>query len=198
MRPARRGRWGAWIGCDNGPHLAKRAMQPGLDRADRDRQGHRDVGQGHPQEVVQDDDRALLRIEVAHGLVDEVAIGKGAGHIGVGRRIDREQFHFDDATTSTPRLVEAGVDGQSMEPGVEPLGVTQTREIAPCSDQDFLDRVAGQLRIPEDETGRFVQPRDGSAGELGEGVMIAPPRSLDESSLVHGRLGFGAPSWRAR
>jgi hypothetical protein len=25
--------------------------------------------------------------------------------------------------------------------------------------------------------------------------MIALPRSLDESSLVHGRLGFGTPRW---
>ena len=31
------------------------------------------------------------------------------------------------------------------------------------------------------------------ADELGEGVMIASPRSLDEASLVHGRLGFGTP-----
>ena len=33
-----------------------------------------------------------------------------------------------------------------------------------------------------------------ASNELGEGVMIASPRSLDASSLVHGRLGFGTPS----
>ena len=90
-------------------------------------------------------------------------------------------------------MVETGVDGQAMEPGVEPVGITQPRQVVPGSDERLLDRVAGQLRVAEDEAGGPVQPRDGPAGELGEGVMIALPRSLDESSLVHGRLGCGAP-----
>lgn len=85
-----------------------------------------------------------------------------------------------------------------MEPGVEPIGVTQPRQVPPGSDECLLDRVAGQLRVPEDEAGGPVQPRDGRADELGKGVMIAPPRSLDTASLVHGRLVFGTPSWRAR
>jgi hypothetical protein len=38
----------------------------------------------------------------------------------------------------------------------------------------------------------LVQPHDGRAGELGEGVMIAFACALDEPSLVHGRLGCGA------
>ena len=79
-----------------------------------------------------------------------------------------------------------------MEPGVEPLGVTQHPEVAPGSDERLLDRVAGQLRVTEDEAGGPVQPRAGIAGKHGEGVMIAATRSLDETSLVHGRLGFGA------
>jgi hypothetical protein len=74
-----------------------------------------------------------------------------------------------------------------MEPGVEPPGVTQPPEIAPGSDERLLDRIAGQLRVTEDEAGCPFQPRGGIAGEHGEGVMIAATRSLDETSLVHGR-----------
>ena len=99
-------------------------------------------------------------------------------------------------SSATARLVETRVDGQAVEPGIEPLGVTQPRQVAPGSDERLLDRVAGQLRVPEDEAGGLVQPRDGPAGEFGEGVMIAPPRSLDESTLVHGRLGIGT-AWRS-
>ena len=99
------------------------------------------------------------------------------------------ELDLDRPPAPAARLVEAGVDGQAMEPGVEPIGVTQPRQVAPGSDEGLLDRVAGELRVPEDEAGGPVQPRDGPAGELGEGVMIALPRSLDESSLVHGRLG---------
>ena len=110
----------------------------------------------------------------------------------VGESIGIE-LDLDHPPASATSEVETGVDGQAMEPGVEPVGVTQPRQVVPGPDERLLDRVAGQLRVAEDEAGDPVQPRDGIAGELGEGVMIALPRSLDESSLVHDRLGFGAP-----
>ena len=72
-----------------------------------------------------------------------------------------------------------------MQPGVEPIRVAQTREIAPGADEGLLDRVARELRVPEDEAGRRVQPRDGQVDEHAEGVMIASPCPDDETSLVH-------------
>ena len=75
-----------------------------------------------------------------------------------------------------------------MEPGVEALRIAETGEMPPGSDVALLDRVACELRVPEDEPGRRVQPHDGRVDELGEGVMIAPLRSLDEKSLVHANL----------
>ncbi len=60
--------------------------------------------------------------------------------------------------------------------------------IPPGPEQPLLDRVACELRVAEDEAGRAVQPHDGRAGKLGEGLMIALPRPFHESSLVHGRL----------
>ena len=45
----------------------------------------------------------------------------------------RVELHLDDAPAAMPRDVQAGVDGQAMEPGVEPLGVTQHPEVAPGS-----------------------------------------------------------------
>ena len=72
-----------------------------------------------------------------------------------------------------------------MEPGVEPVRVAQARKVAPGSDERLLDRIARELRVPEDESGGRVQPRDGQVDELGEGVMIASPRPYDETSLVH-------------
>ncbi len=97
------------------------------------------------------------------------------------RAVDRVELHLDDPAASPAGKVEAGVDGQAMEPGIEPRGVTQPRQVVPGPDERLLDRVAGQLRIAEDEAGGPVQSRGGPAGELGEGVMIASPGSLDES-----------------
>ncbi len=91
-----------------------------------------------------------------------------------------------DRSLAATNEVETRVDGQSMEPGVEPLRIAKAWQI---SEQPLLDRVACELRVPEDEPGRLVQPHDGRAGELGEGVMIALACPFHESSLVHGRLG---------
>jgi hypothetical protein len=108
--------------------------------------------------------------------------------------VHRRQLDLDRPSSSTAGEVQTGVDGQAMQPGVEPIGLAKPGEVAPGSDQAILDRVACELGVPEDEAGGAVQPHDGSARELGEGVMIAIPRSLDEPSLVHGRLGCGRPS----
>ena len=58
------------------------------------------------------------------------------------------------------REVEAGVDGQPVEPGVEPVRVAKPGQVPPGPDQRLLDRVARELRVPEDEAGCRVQPRE--------------------------------------
>ena len=115
-----------------------------------------------------------------------------------GRRVDRRELDLDGSPSPAARLVDAGIDGESIQPGIEPVGISKLREVPPGPDQPLLDRVACELRVPEDEAGGLVQPHDGRAGELGEGVMIASPCALHEPSLVHGRLGYAArPRGRA-
>ena len=77
------------------------------------------------------------------------------------------------------------MDGQAVEPGIELLGITQSREVTPGSDVGLLDRVLRELLVPEDEAGDGLQLRDGRADERREGVMIAFTRSFDEFPLVH-------------
>ena len=72
-----------------------------------------------------------------------------------------------------------------MEPGIELVGITQSRQVAPGSDVCVLDRVSRELLVPDDEAGDSLQPRDGRADERSKGVMIASARSLDEFPLVH-------------
>jgi hypothetical protein len=102
--------------------------------------------------------------------------------------MDRSELDLHRTPSTAPSLVETGIDGKSVEPGVEAVGISKLREIPPRPDQAILDRVACELRVPEDEAGRTVQPHDGCADELGKGVMIASPRAFHEPSLVHGRL----------
>ena len=76
------------------------------------------------------------------------------------------------------------------------IRVAQARKVSPGSDVRLLDRVARELRVPEDEAGDGLQPRDGRADERGEGVMIAPACPFDEIPLVHGALFLMRPFGR--
>ena len=67
-----------------------------------------------------------------------------------------------------------------MEPGVEPLRVAKAGEVLPGSDVSLLNRVTCEFRVPEDQPGCRVQPHDRPVDKLGEGVMIALLRSIDE------------------
>ena len=104
--------------------------------------------------------------------------------------MERRELDLVGAPSATPDEVEARVDEQAVDPGIEPLRIAERRQVAPSPDQCLLDRVSRELVVPEDQPGCRVQPRDGRAGQRREGVMIASLRSLDETSLVHGRLGY--------
>lgn len=80
------------------------------------------------------------------------------------------------------------MDGQTVEPGFEPCRISQPGQVSPGADEGFLDRVPRELAVSKDQPGGRVQPCEGSAGDRSEGVMIAPLRSFDETTLIHGRL----------
>src|SRR4029078_8507487 len=80
------------------------------------------------------------------------------------------------------------VADKPLHPVSECVRIAETGQIAPGADHLLLDGVARELAVAEDQAGGRVQPREAHVEEVGEGVMVAPPRSLDESSLVHGRL----------
>lgn len=137
--------------------------------------------------VAEDDDGALVGVELAQGPIDEAPVREPPGRVVRREVIEGGQLHLDDPSSSASSDVETGADGQPMEPGVEPLGVAQTREVPPGGHHRLLDRVARELRVPEDESGRQLQPRDGPVDEQAEGVMIAPTGPFHETALVHGR-----------
>lgn len=163
-------------------------MEPGLRGPERDVQLGGNVGQRQSNEVVEDDDRPPFRFEPAERLVEELALGEIRSGVANERRGNRIEGHLVHTAASPPRDVEAGMNGQSVEPGIESVEVAQPRQVPPGSNQRLLDRVSRKLTVPEDEAGGSVQSRKGRAGDRGEGVMIAPSRSFDETPLVHGRL----------
>lgn len=137
---------------------------------------------------MQCDDRPMPWIQARERPIHEVAVGERAGDVRPARKIDRRELDLDDPTSSPAQEVEAGVDGQPVEPTVEAVRVPESRQIAPGPDQCLLDRVTREFGVPEDESSRRVQPRKTQVDKIGEGVMIAPLRPLDSVPLVHVRL----------
>ena len=130
---------------------------------------------------MQDDDRPLFGREAAEAALELVAIHDRRRRVG-GRGLDRQAADVDiEAMTLGPAdLVGAGVDEQSVEPGVEPGRVAQRGQITPGADQGVLDGVHRPVRIPEHEPGGGIEAGDRGACQHGEGVMIATPRPLHE------------------
>jgi hypothetical protein len=106
------------------------------------------------------DDRAMAGIETQERAVHELAVGQRARRVGRSRGIDGIELHLDRAPSPTPGEVETRLDGESMQPGIEPVRIAETWQVAPGTDQGLLDGVARELRVPEDEAGCRVQPRE--------------------------------------
>ena len=71
-------------------------METGLGRPERDAQGACHVRQGHPEEVVQDDDRPPLWIEMSEGVVEQLTVGDGRGDVADRRAVDRGQLDLGE------------------------------------------------------------------------------------------------------
>ena len=108
------------------------------------------------------------------------------GHV---ERVDRQQFDLHGPAPLSSKEIEAGIDGQAMEPGVEAIRITEPRQIAPGANETVLNGVLRQLGIAKDQASGRVKPSKGAVDQHGEGVVIASPRSIDKLRLVQGRLG---------
>ena len=140
---------------------------------------------------MQGDDSSMARIEAPERRVQELAVGKRTRVVGHAEGVDRSELDLDRAPTTVSDEIETGMDRQSVQPGVEAIRITEPGQIAPRTDQALLDRILGQVRVAEDQTGGCVQPPKGAIDQLGEGVMIASPGPVDELSLIHDRLACG-------
>ena len=135
-------------------------MQPGLGGAERDPEGCRHLGQRHPQQVVQGDDGAMARIEPGQGIVEELPVGERRGGVAGDRADERGELDLDHPPAPAANEVETGIDDESVQPAVEPVRIAQSGQVAPGADGGFLDRVARELRVPEDQPGGGIQPRE--------------------------------------
>ena len=134
---------------------------------------------------MKDDHGPQLRLEPEEAAFESIAILDRRHVVDDRGQRDSGQVDVEPVTSESSRLIDTGVDEQPMQPGVESVGIPQGGQITPGSDERVLDGVLGLFDIPQHEPGGGIQSGDRGACQLGEGVMIALPRSLHEVSLHH-------------
>ncbi len=149
---------------------------------------------------MQDDDGSHLRLQPEEAAFDLVAVDDRRFMAGDRRSREGEfgQFDVDAMAPQSARLIDAGAHDEAVKPGVEAVGIAERGQITPGSDERVLDGVLGLFDIPQDQPGGTIQPGDRGACQLGEGVMIALPRSLHEFSLHDAPRRVRRPSGRAQ
>jgi len=106
---------------------------------------------------MQDDESAMLRGQADERALDEVTIRQVKTGIASRRFVDGSNLDLGWATPTSAGLVEACIHEKAVEPGVEPVRITKSGQVPPGSHQGVLDRVARELRVPEDEARGRVQ-----------------------------------------
>ncbi|MEA2612023.1 MAG: succinyl-CoA synthetase beta subunit, partial [Chloroflexota bacterium] len=139
---------------------------------------------------MQDDEGPCLRLEAVETAFELVTVGRGRRHVAHRRGVDRGQFHVDAVASEPACLIDTGTHEQPVQPGVETVGTAQGGQVTPSADERLLDGVLRLIGIAQDEPGGGIQPGDRGACQRGEGVMIAPPRSLHEFLLHHALGGW--------
>ena len=124
-----------------------------------------DVGQRHPEVVVQDDDGPPLRLEPLKGGIEELSVG-----VRVRWRPPSKGASTGESSTSmhppppATGEVQAGMHGKRWSQASNLSGSRNRGQVPPGTDEGVLDRVSRELAVPEDQPSGRVQPRDGPRG----------------------------------
>jgi hypothetical protein len=163
-------------------------MQPRLDRPDRDSKPIGDLGEAQLVAMVEQQDRTLVDGQALEGAIERIRVGRRVAELGVTLGHwpigGLHAFSRDFANAAPPsQALPAGVDRDPAEPGVEAIGIAQTRKLPPGEEERLLGRVLCIGLVAEDGEGRSKHDIDLSANEGIESRSVAMASALNELSL---------------
>ena len=140
--------------------------------------------------MVDDKYRALLDRQATEASLQLVADRGLALGVPVSTGVGFGDLDLHDlALLDPPCLPITGVNEQSMEPGIESVGVTNGADVQPCSKERLLDRIRGAVVASQDQPGGPMQPVERTCGQSREGIVVAVSSAKYEISLHR------APGW---
>ena len=141
-----------------------------------------DLGYGHPEGVVEDENGTLVRRQSPEAAIQLVAVVDREKLVVDGRRVRFEQDNIGCEVPATSRFGVAGVDQDAMEPRVETIRVAQGRKLPPHLDEGHLDGVLGEAGVAQDAVGDEDAAVADLADEGGERFLVAAPRLIHDAS----------------
>jgi Cys-tRNA(Pro) deacylase len=157
-------------------------VDPRLGGPDRDTERIGNLGHGEAQVEVEDNRRSLLGLEPAEAAIELILIVDHAGVVS-GSGLESNHPDLRRLPDAAPALIGAGVDDESVEPGVPALRIAQQRKSLPRSDQGVLDGVFRLVRVVQHEVREGVEPIVRGGRERLEGLVITLPCCVDEIAL---------------
>lgn len=133
--------------------------------------------------------RPVLDGKLEERPLDLVTIGEAGDIVPRVRSIDRIDRDLEGTSPRPPDVIGAGMDEESMQPGVEPVAITKTAEIAPSPDEGVLDGILCGIPIAEDPPRDRVQAVVCGGSKVIEGLAIASLCALDEFGRQRRPLG---------
>ena len=151
-----------------------------MDGPGRNPEDRSDLGRGQAHVMRQDQRRALPDGKLQEGTLELVTVDQLAERIVCASVLDLEAKDLDGPPGPPPRLVRAGADEEAMQPRVEPFGVAERAQVAPGSDEGFLDGVLRGIPVAKDPPRDRVQAVVCGARENIECLVVAPLCAFDE------------------
>ena len=113
-------------------------MQTRPDRAGWDAEDLGRLVEAESEVVVEHEDRPLVGVEAAEAALELIAVGETEARVGFGT-FKRPDVDLDaPPPLGSTRFAIAGVDQQSVEPGVEAVGIAQAGDMRPGGDERLL------------------------------------------------------------
>jgi hypothetical protein len=141
-----------------------------------------DLGHGQPEGVVEDEDGALVRRQSPETAIQLIAVVDREKFIWGGRSVRLEQDNIGCEMPATPRFGVASVDEDAMEPRIKSIKVAQGRKLPPHLDEGHLDRVLGEVGVPQDPMRDVDAAVADLANQGGERFFVAAPRLIHDAS----------------
>jgi hypothetical protein len=158
-------------------------VEAGTDRPRGKSEELGDLGRLVANEVAEDQDRPLVRLEPPEASIELVSIGDSAKLVRRGRIVDREHVQVADPLALPTGLGDADVGEEPMDPGVEPVRIAEARQVTPGDHQRFLQGILGSIDVTKDPMGDREEAATAKADQVDECRLIASLSCYDEIAI---------------